>query len=102
MVSVAAGSGTGAGGGGGATGTGVTGKLSCCGEICCTLLPPFIERVPYSSSEEAVTFGSSCVRKVISAIIGALTAIVGILSMSTPDDDEFAVWKTSSCSPMPI
>src|SRR5579864_7730427 len=72
------------------------------GGVGCGVSPLAIVREPNSSSAEAVRFGSSCVRKVKSADDAGPTDIVGILSISTLDEDEPVAWKTSSCSPMPI
>src|SRR2546427_8969895 len=68
----------------GATGSGTTAGL---------LLesPPFMERVLKSSLVAAVSNSSSRVRYVISAPAEGPTVIVGILSISTPDDaDSYA------------
>src|SRR6266487_495528 len=50
--------------------------------------PPFMERVLKSSIGEAVNNSSSRVRYVISAIAEGPTVIVGILSISTPGDED--------------
>src|SRR6266480_2128176 len=50
--------------------------------------PPFMERVLKSSSVVVVTDSSSRVRYVISATAEGLTVMVGMLSISTPDDSD--------------
>src|SRR5260370_15201441 len=76
---------------GGATGASATsgdGAVAGLSGVPEAVASPFIERVLKSSLVADVSSSSSRVRQVISAIAEEFTVIVGILSISTPEDAE--------------